>query len=254
MALISSGTWRIPGVKGVIFDKDGTIIDSHLYWGEIIRRRAAAVSDKLRAGPDLTAELIFSMGYDAASGRLRPEGPIALKSRTEVIKAVTGCVAAEGFALTETETEGIFSRVHGDFLGKMDAYIKPLPGAGRILSALKAAGVPCVLVTSDSAASSSEILGLLGLSDSFVAVLGRESTPEQKESGRPAMVAAELLGLPPADLICVGDAPVDVLMAGQAGLRGAVAVATGQIAEEELEKLTPYIASSLEAIKVSTDA
>ena len=30
----------IRNIEGVIFDKDGTLTDSHIYWSEIIRRRA----------------------------------------------------------------------------------------------------------------------------------------------------------------------------------------------------------------------
>ena len=31
---------NLSGIEGVIFDKDGTLTDSHIYWSEIIRRRA----------------------------------------------------------------------------------------------------------------------------------------------------------------------------------------------------------------------
>lgn len=254
MAAVYSDSWTIPGVRGVIFDKDGTLIDSHVYWGEIIRRRAAALAAKLGAGPGLRADLTEAMGYDHASGKLRPEGPIALKSRAEVIKAVTARAAAAGFSLSAEETASVFSEVHAGLAGNMAGFIKPLPGVKEFLAALAAAGVPCALVTSDSASSSAEILNIMGLAGSFSAVLGRESSPESKDTGLPAKEAARLLGLETSQVICIGDAPVDVQMAGKAGLLGAVAVATGQVPAGELAKLTPYLADSMDEIKVGIDA
>lgn len=254
MAAIYSDSWTIPGVRGVIFDKDGTLIDSHVYWGEIIRRRAAALAAKMGAGPGVRADLAAAMGYDSASGKLRPEGPIALKSRAEVIKAVTARAAAAGFPLSAEETASVFSEVHAGLAGNMAGLIRPLPGVRELLAALDAAGVPRALVTSDSAESSAEILGIMGLAGSFSAVLGRESSPEPKETGLPAKEAARLIGLLPSQVICIGDAPADVQMAEKAGLLGAVAVATGQVPQAELGKLTPYLADSMADIKVGRDA
>ena len=254
MAEIYSDSWKISGVRGVVFDKDGTLIDSHIYWGEIIRRRASALAEELGAGPEMRERLAAAMGYDHASGRLRPEGPIALKSRAEVIKAVVQCAASGGLSLSPEKAASVFSSVQAELSGNMQGFIRPLPGVKTLLAALSAASVPCSLVTSDSAASSMEILGIMGLGGAFSAVLGRESCREPKESGLPAIEAARAMVAPPSAVICVGDAPVDVQMAEKAGLLGAVAVATGQVCPEDLKKLTPYFAGSLNEIKVGKDA
>jgi len=250
MVSLSSNGWKIEGVAGVIFDKDGTLIDSHVYWGEIIRRRAAAIAAKLGGGPGLRAGLARAMGYDEGSGKLLPEGPIALKSRDEVIKAVTTFLRGTGRKMEYPEVSGIFSAVHAEFAGAMNPYLKLLPGAGELLKDLKARSIPCALVTSDSAASSAGILKYLGLSGYFQVVLGRESSPEPKESGKPGMAAAGMLGLPPSSVACVGDAPMDILMAERAGLKCPVAVATGQVPIEELRKLTRCVVLSLTELKV----
>ena len=250
MVSICAEDWKLQDVAGIIFDKDGTLIDSHIYWGEIIRRRAAALASGLCGGPGLESALVRTMGYDEALGRLLPEGPIALKSRDEVIKAVLVCLGRAGLVISGEEVGAVFSAVHSKFSGSMAGFIKALPGAGDLLRSLKAKNIPCALVTSDSAAASGTILRQLGLSEFFPVVLGRESSPEPKESGKPGLAAAGLLGLPPERVVCVGDAPMDVLMAERAGLRAAVAVATGQVPLADLRRLTPYTANALTDLKV----
>lgn len=250
MTSLSSDSWKIEAVAGIIFDKDGTLIDSHVYWGEIVRRRAAALAAKLGGGASLRGGLTLAMGYDENSRKLLPEGPVALKSRDEVIKAVSDFLRGDGLAMKESEVSGVFSCVHAEFAGEMSVYLKVLPGAAELLASIQAKKIPCALVTSDSAASSAAILKHLGFSDFFSVVLGRESCPLPKESGRPGLIAAERMGLPPDSVVCVGDAPMDILMAEKAGLRGAVAVATGQVPIETLRALTPYAADALTDLKV----
>lgn len=250
MVSICAEDWKLEDVAGVIFDKDGTLIDSHAYWGEIIRRRAAALASRLGGGPGLEPALVRTMGYDGGLGRLLPEGPIALKSRDEVIKAVLACLGKAGLGMSGEEVGAVFSSVHSEFAGGMAAFVKALPGAAGLLRSLKAGNIPCALVTSDSAAASEAILRQLGLAEFFPVVLGRESSPEPKESGKPGLAAAGLLGLPPDRVVCVGDAPMDVLMAERAGLKAAVAVATGQVPLADLRRLTPYTVNALTDLKV----
>ena len=40
---IKIGNEIIKNIDTVLFDKDGTIIDSNIYWGEIIKRRSKKI-------------------------------------------------------------------------------------------------------------------------------------------------------------------------------------------------------------------
>ena len=85
----------------------------------------------------------------------------------------------------------------------------------------------------------------------FEVVIGRESTPEHKESGVPAKMALETLNANPKTTIMIGDAPMDYLAAKNAGVEKTILVATGQIDADSLLKTSLYVVESLSDIEIS---
>ena len=89
--------------------------------------------------------------------------------------------------------------------------------------------------------------------DLFKSVIGRESTPEHKESGIPAKMALEELGADPKTTIMIGDAPMDYLAAVNAGIKKTILVATGQIEKESLLETSPYTVNTLNEIEIEVE-
>ena len=107
------------------------------------------------------------------------------------------------------------------------------------------------VVTTDSIDNTRATLAKLGLNSYFSAVVGKESSRQPKETGEPALIALKELGILAEDAICIGDAPMDILMAHNSGCRACIGVATGQIPIEDLLIHTPYAVSSLSELRVS---
>ncbi|MBP0652219.1 hypothetical protein J8J40_34670, partial [Mycobacterium tuberculosis] len=61
----------------VLFDKDGTLIDFHRLWGPRTARAIAALA-AVAGRPDLVDPLAATIGLDRATGRIRPETPMAV--------------------------------------------------------------------------------------------------------------------------------------------------------------------------------
>jgi len=249
-ATLAGPGWAIAGVGAVLFDKDGTIVDLHRYWGEIIRRRARAIVAHHGWSESLIPEICLGMGLSPA-GLLLPEGPTGLASREEIIHALCARLATRGLVCSERVLAGVFVAVHERFLPEIGGFLELLPGVAAFAGALKGAGVRTAIVTSDTVASTGASLELLGVGQLFDLVVGRDSTIEPKISGVPARRAMEGLGVGGGETICLGDAPMDVVMGREAGCRATVAVATGQIPFEALRKQTPYVALSLQEITVT---
>lgn len=250
MISISSDNWRLNDIVGVLFDKDGTLIDSHVYWGRIIERRSTAIIDFYDLSKDLFADLCLSMGYCCSNKRLRPEGPIALVSREEVIEVVVAFLQSRSIVPSVETVSELFVREHEAFLEEIFEYIHILPGVRELLEQLKQHGVKTAVVTTDTVINTNETLRYLGIDNLFAAVIGKESTKEPKATGIPAIAALKLLELNADQVVCIGDAPMDLIMAQKSELKAGIGVATGQITSAALRNYSHYVVTSMQELKI----
>jgi phosphoglycolate phosphatase-like HAD superfamily hydrolase len=190
------------------------------------------------------------MGFCRRTKRLLPTGPIALVSREEVIGHVLHHLSNQNVKVAFEDVARLFEVVHKKMLFHIDEYVRPILEARPLFEVLQKKGVPMAVVTTDSIENTHATLAKLGLTHYFSAVVGKESSKKTKETGEPALIALQELGMEAADAICIGDAPMDILMAKHSGCRACIGVATGQISSKELLLHTPYVVSSLSELLV----
>jgi len=250
MISLQASDWRLDGVETVIFDKDGTLTDSHLYWGRIIELRATEIIERFNLETSVAFyEICKAFGYNMITKRLQPEGPVALVSRSKVISVVnTYLIHNYGIMTSVEDMEGVFNKVQEQFQQKIIPYIRVLPGVKEFLDTLLFYNIKMAVVTSDSRESTNLAIKTLGLGSYFDIVIGREDCVGTKEGGAPCQMAVDRLNANPATTITIGDAPVDITMARMCDLLGGVSVCTGQIPEEELQLHTPYVVADLSEI------
>jgi HAD superfamily hydrolase (TIGR01509 family) len=102
-----------------------------------------------------------------------------------------------------------------------ELYAGPLPwrpGAAEALAMVRAAGVPCALVTNTERAITELALDSLGRHN-FEAVVCGDEVPVPKPGPDVYLRAAELLGVPPQRCVAVEDSPTGVVAAHAAGCR-----------------------------------
>ena len=173
----------MPRVDLVIFDLDGTLIDSKL---DIA---CAVNATRLRMGrPALDNDTVYSYVGNGAPVLMRRAFPDA--SDEEVKQALEFFLA--------------YYRDHP--LDNTKFY----PGTGETLDRLQAAGVKSAVLTNKPLGITKQILEGLGASDRFVRVYGGESFPKRKPD--PAGVNALLseFSISPARAVMVGDSAVDM--------------------------------------------
>ena len=250
MISIKTDTWCIDNIDAVVFDKDGTIIDSHLYWGRIIERRAKALLSAYSLPYEYFDALCLTMGYSVDQKRLQPGGPIALVDRDRVIDIVNEFLRVMKVDSDVEQISELFAIEHKLFTHELLDYIDFLPGVAKFLSQLNDSKIKMAIVTSDSVCNSELILKHLGIDQYFRVIIGKESTAASKITGVPVMKALEQMGVESQRTICIGDAPVDIIMAIKSECLAGIGVTSGQLPADELLKHTKYVISSMAELEI----
>lgn len=166
-------------IQGVLFDADGTLIDTY---DIILTSMRYAVNDVLGCVLD-DAELMAGVGTPLYDQMLHFTG---------------------GDAARATEITQIY-RDHND--GVHDARIRAFGDTKAALERFQAAGIPMGVVTSKRHAMAQRGLEMSGIADHFQFLIGHDDWPEHKPAPGPILRGCELLGVAPECSLYVGDVP-----------------------------------------------
>tara|TARA_Y100001968_G_C19430344_1_gene756644 strand:+ start:2118 stop:2879 length:762 start_codon:yes stop_codon:yes gene_type:complete len=247
---IQSTDLQFNNISGIIFDKDGTLTDSHFYWAEIIRRRTCAIQKHFDIDNKYFSSIAKSMGLDIKTNSLMINGPIAIKSRQVVIKSVIKNIAKLEVNTTTKDISDIFKKVHRDFKINALDYVRPISEACEFVKQCHSKNISLALITSDTRTNAEIAIRKIGLDKIFDLVIGVDDGFGDKSTGLPARYACEKMGLTFDKVISIGDAPMDYKMALNSGLQGSILVETGQIPINNLLKISPYCVKSLSEINI----
>ena len=250
MISLKTNNWIINNIETILFDKDGTFIDLHYFWGKMTELRAENVINHFDMNKDMFSKLCLFLGYDVVTEKMLSDGITALYSRPKIIDIFCQNLQDCGIKTNHKEIEEIFDNVNKIFYADMQKYTKPIDKAIDFIKKVHSLGIKCGIVTSDSKESTMMTLEHFDWLDLFDVVIGRESTPEHKESGVPAKMALEMLKANPKTTIMVGDAPMDYLAGKNAGIEKTILVATGQIEAKDLLETSPYVVKDLAEIEI----
>jgi len=194
--------------KGVIFDLDGTLIDSY----QALYLCFQDIYEKMGRQPLSFDEVKKVVGY-GLSNTFRD-----LLGEERV---------SEALRLFRQKYEEVYRE--NTFL---------LPGAREVLEALHARGMKLAIATNKMGPFSRYILQHFGLDRLFAVIVGDEDVSRNKPHPEMLFYAMEKMGLQKEEVIFVGDSLVDIQTGKNAGLPIFV-VPTGVTKREELEKTHP---------------
>ena len=221
-------------IGGILFDKDGTLLDFNATWLPPYRAAAAYLASQFPAGPDCRTLLQIG-GYESATQSWQTNSPLAAGSNRTILalwSAAVGRLSAEQHArCTALLTTAVYSPVVADLRA--------------CLEVLGRRNIRLGLATMDDEANARRMIGALELDGVFDFVCGADSGYGEKP--QPGMLTAfcRTCGLQPEATMMVGDSPVDMQMGRNAGARMCVGVVTGA---HSRAVLTPYADRVLEHI------
>lgn len=194
----------VPSVDAVLFDIDGTLVDSNFVhvsaWSRAFRE----------AGREVSAWRIHRcIGMDGS------------KLLESLVGSSDSALAAEA------------KKLHGEYYAAASADLEVLPGARELLEDMKSRGLTVVLATSAPEGELSTLRDLLDVEDSVAVVTSGEDADVAKPEPDLVAVALERAEVESTRAVMVGDSVWDIEAAGRAGVR-AIGVLSGGISRAEL--------------------
>ena len=250
MISLKTKDWIINEIETVIFDKDGTFIDLHYFWGKMTELRAKEVIKKFKINEIHFANICKKLGYDTHTKKMLKDGITALYSRVKIIEIFSEYLKEYKINTTKKEIEEIFDYVSNIFYKDMHKYTIPINEAIDFIKELNKYNVKVGIVTSDSIESTQKTINYFQWETLFQTTIGRESSTYTKESGEPTKMALKNLNANPRTTIMIGDAPMDFISAQNAEIEKTILVGTGQLTTDDLIKTSKYVVSSLNEIEI----
>ena len=223
-------------IRGILLDKDGTIIDYWRTWVPVNRQAALYAAHGDAA---LAAELLRLGGHDPDTDRITPGAPLAAGDFMDIAEAF----AAHPDVAAATELVAGIARI---FVQGGARHSELIEGTEAALLALHRRGFRLGIATNDSCAGTEASLAphapVLACFD-FLA--GADSGYGAKPGPGMALAFCAATGLAPREVAVVGDAVHDLAMGRAAGVGLTVGVLSGTSGREDLAALADILVASV---------
>jgi len=226
-------------IRGILFDKDGTLLDYAATWMPVNKAAALAAA---RGDPELSARLLKYGGYDPETGRIAGNAVLAAGNTIEIAAAWRTLVPDWDLGTLVKTIDGIFQTQ-----GRSSA--APVPGLVGVLTRLKARGLRLGVATSDSHAGIEATLGASGVLNLFDFLAGYDSGHGMKPG--PGMVHAfcDKIGLAATEVAVVGDNLHDLAMGRAAKAALVIGVLTGTGERDMLAGQADHVLDSIAGLE-----
>lgn len=203
-------------IRGILFDKDGTLLDYEASW-KPINARAAEIA--ARGVPGLARHLLAVGGADGHGGGVAADSVLAAGNTVEIATAWVGAGAPMDTDALTAELDDLFrAAVHS---------VVPVMDLAPLFARLRSRGLRLGIASSDNQAAiqaTAARFGILGCTD-YIA--GYDSGHGTKPGPGMVLGFCRTTGLAPAEVAVVGDNRHDMAMGRAAGAGLLVGVLTG---------------------------
>lgn len=236
-------------LDGIVFDKDGTLIDFHATWGPILRQSVDKLLEPFTEKTAISDAIYRTLGVDKDTMRAT-DGPYSISTFDKIYTVVATVLFQHGMKWTQAEqrVEEIF-KVAAQTPPTRDQ-LTPTTDLPALFKMLECSGIKVGLATADNRHGTIDTLEKLKCQPGsvFIACGDDAGLPSKPD---PALldVISKYWGTTTDKIAMVGDTIGDVHMARQAGAVS-IGVLTGAGTFEILEPYSDTILNSIDDIEV----
>lgn len=233
-------------IRGILFDKDGTLIDFFSLW---LQAALEVIPEFLEIhriySKDLEEDLLGTIGVK--DGRVDPEGGLAYKTYEEIANDIKEILKENRILMNVDVITNDLKELFTKAVTKEELKYTPITDLGLLLDELKNQGIRIGLATADTMESAKSCLHSLDIIDYFDYIGADDGVIKPKPSRDMFERFCTQCQLSNEEVAVVGDTRNDMIFAKQSG-GIAIGVLSGVSKKENLEMDADYIIPSIKEI------
>lgn len=222
-------------IRGIVFDKDGTLLDFNATWGPVYQATALLVAD---GDHDVASQMLLENGHDLRTGTVKSGSLLASGTNHQIAEAWRKYAPDKDVETLAQLIDGI-GRTAGAYTAKA------VPGLAETINQISGRQIKIGLATSDSYGSAMATLGAFDVLDKFDFICGYDSGFGIKPGPGMVLEFCKLTGCAANEVCVVGDNAHDMDMAKAAQVALRVGVLTGTSNRHELAPMADHVLPSI---------
>ncbi|MFQ3187776.1 MAG: phosphoglycolate phosphatase [Gammaproteobacteria bacterium] len=231
--------------KGIVFDKDGTLIDFHATWSPTYHFAAIELA---RGDQALATELLSHHGYDTSTQTFTGGSLLAAGNNDEIAEAWSKQLTDIDSSGSDNECETLSKRLHHIFAEQGRINTTAVPDLKQVLQQLKRSGLRLGVATADSYQGILNTLDTFDVIKDFDFLAGYDSGYGTKPEAGMVLAFCQSQSLNPRDVVVVGDNSHDMKMGRSANVGLCIGVLTGTSTRHELEKVADVVLDDIRGL------
>ncbi len=213
-------------IRGILFDKDGTLIDFQRTWMPAYRAALETLCT-ITNDPSIGERCLAESGFDATSGTVRPNSPLASHANDDIAEQWLSLAGMPGNTQARTHIVSVMETY---------AATKPAPifDIAALFEDLAGRDLLIGVATMDGEWVARSSLSTLHADPWVSFIAGWDSGHGKKPDPGMALAFCRETGLEPGEIIVVGDSLHDLHMGRNAGAGMVVGVRSGVGRHEDL--------------------
>ena len=218
-------------IRGLLFDKDGTLFDFQATWGGWAQRLIRHLAG---ADPALLAEMEARLAFDTETGKFLPGSPIIASTSRELADIIHPLLT--GWTLPDLTRHMVTTAAEAE-----SVEVTPLV---PLFTALADMGLKIGLATNDGEVAARAHLHRAGITRFFDMIMGFDTGFGGKPAPGMCHAFADAMDLPAHQIAMIGDSLHD-LDAGRAAGMMTIGVLTGPATRSDLEPHADYVLTDI---------